>query len=244
MEQDLKFIVLNDHEECAVELRAMIQKFDGVKIVAEVSEPALLAQAVSQFPVDILFVNLDPHPEAILPLIGDVAKAHRNLVIFAASESSDGPLILKVMRLGVKEFLPKPMDESALGEAIHRVASHRVETVTQGKLITVLGTAGGVGATMLATNLGVELADDGEAKSELDISINEDDEDDHTVFVPRSADTQQQSAEDEIATKLDLAKAYVELGDKDSARGMLEEIIQEGNPQQKATAKELLQQVK
>ena len=93
-------------------------------------------------------------------------------------------------------------------------------------------------------DLGLELADDVEAKSELDIAIDEDDKDDHTVFVPRSVDTQQQSAEDEIATKLDLAKAYVELGDKDSARGMLEEIIQEGNPQQKATAKELLQQVK
>lgn len=158
MGQDLKFIVLNDCEKFALELRAMLQNFDGVKIVAEVDEPALLVQAVSQFPVDILFVNLDPNPETILPLIGEVSKAHQNLVIFASSESADGPLILKVMRLGVKEFLPKPVDKSALGEAINRVASHRVETAAQGKLITVLGTAGGVGTTMLATNLGVELA--------------------------------------------------------------------------------------
>ena len=32
------------------------------------------------------------------------------------------------------------------------------------------------------------------------------------------AQPEEQSAEDEIATKLDLAKAYVELGDKDSAK--------------------------
>ncbi|MEK7755822.1 MAG: hypothetical protein AAB385_01265, partial [Planctomycetota bacterium] len=158
MGQDLKFIVLNDHEEFALQLRTMLLKFEGVKIVAEVDEPALLTQAVGQFPVDVLLVNLDPNPEAILPLIGDVASANRNLVIFAASESSDGPLILKVMRLGVKEFLPKPIDEAALGEAINRITSHRVETVTQGKLITILGTAGGVGATTLSANLGVELA--------------------------------------------------------------------------------------
>jgi pilus assembly protein CpaE len=158
MGQDLKFIVLNDHEEFALQLRTMLLKFEGVKIVAEVDEPALLAQAVSQFPVDILLVNLDPNPEAVLPLIGDMASAHRDLAIFAASESSEGPLILKVMRLGVKEFLPKPIDETALGEAINRITSHRVETVTQGKLITILGTAGGVGATTLSTNLGVELA--------------------------------------------------------------------------------------
>ena len=75
-------------------------------------------------------------------------------------------------------------------------------------------------------------------------SEDEDEDEDHTVFVPRSSDAKEQSAEDEVATKLDLAKAYVELGDKDSARGLLEEIIQEGSAQQKATAKELLKQVK
>jgi len=78
-----------------------------------------------------------------------------------------------------------------------------------------------------------------------DIDMESEDEDgDHTVFVPRSSDAKEQSAEDEVATKLDLAKAYVELGDKDSARGLLEEIIQEGNAQQQATAKGLLKQVK
>ena len=158
MRQDLKFIVLNNHEAFALELRAMLLKFDGVKIVAEVDEPAQLATTLSQFPVDILFVNLDPNPEAVLPLIGDLASAHHNLAIFAASESSDGPLILKVMRLGVKEFFPKPIDEAAMAEALRRISSQRVETVTQGKLITILGTAGGVGATMLSANLGVELA--------------------------------------------------------------------------------------
>jgi pilus assembly protein CpaE len=158
MGQDLKFIVLNENEEFALQLRAMLLKFEGVKILAEVDEPALLAQAVGQFPVDILLVNLDPNPEAVLPIIGDVAGANRSLTIFAASECTDGPLILKVMRLGVKEFLPKPIDGEALGEAINRMASHRVASVTQGRLITVVGTAGGVGATMLAANLGVELA--------------------------------------------------------------------------------------
>jgi len=78
---------------------------------------------------------------------------------------------------------------------------------------------------------------------DLDFSIDEDDGDDQTVFVPRSADAQEQSGEDEIATKLDLAKAYVELGDKDSAKGILEEIISDGNEQQKKTAQELLKQV-
>lgn len=80
----------------------------------------------------------------------------------------------------------------------------------------------------------------------LDLEGDEDDEDDeeeHTVFVPRSSDSQEQSQEDEVATKLDLAKAYVELGDKDSAKGILEEIIADGNEEQQQQAQELLKQV-
>jgi pilus assembly protein FimV len=66
---------------------------------------------------------------------------------------------------------------------------------------------------------------------------------DATLFVPRSANTEEQSAEDEIATKLDLAKAYVELGDKDSAKSILEDIIAEGNDEQRQQAQEMMNQV-
>lgn len=72
---------------------------------------------------------------------------------------------------------------------------------------------------------------------------DDDDEGDHTVFVPRSKDTSEQSAEDENATKLDLAKAYVELGEKIKAKSILEEVIAEGNYSQRLQAKELMAQI-
>ncbi len=43
----------------------------------------------------------------------------------------------------------------------------------------------------------------------------------------------------EIATKLDLAKAYLEMGDKDAARGFIEEVLKEGNEAQRQQASEL-----
>lgn len=66
---------------------------------------------------------------------------------------------------------------------------------------------------------------------------------DHTVFVPRSGNGDDQSLEDELTTKLDLAKAYVELGDTDSARGILQEVIRDGTDAQKRQAGDLLQQI-
>ncbi|MFO7528834.1 MAG: FimV/HubP family polar landmark protein [Marinobacter sp.] len=45
---------------------------------------------------------------------------------------------------------------------------------------------------------------------------------------------------DEAATKLDLARAYIEMGDSDGARDILEEVTLEGDDAQKAEARDLL----
>ncbi len=45
---------------------------------------------------------------------------------------------------------------------------------------------------------------------------------------------------DEVGTKLDLARAYIEMGDREGAREILAEVIDEGNEQQKQEAQELL----
>jgi pilus assembly protein FimV len=48
---------------------------------------------------------------------------------------------------------------------------------------------------------------------------------------------------DEAATKMDLARAYIEMEDPDAARAILEEVMQEGNDEQRAAAKGLLGQI-
>lgn len=51
------------------------------------------------------------------------------------------------------------------------------------------------------------------------------------------------SSEDEVATKLDLIRAYIDMGDKDSARSILSEVVVEGNDDQQQEAQELLSQL-
>ncbi len=89
----------------------------------------------------------------------------------------------------------------------------------------------------------IGIGDDAVPEIELDMGAADEDDDDRTVLVPRSAGVDEQSADDEVATKLDLAKAYVELGDKDSAKSILDEVIADGNDTQKQQAQELLDQV-
>lgn len=51
------------------------------------------------------------------------------------------------------------------------------------------------------------------------------------------------SSLDEVATKLDLAKAYMDMGDYDGASSTLEEVLAEGSESQRQEAEELLDQI-
>jgi len=60
---------------------------------------------------------------------------------------------------------------------------------------------------------------------------------DATVMAPKpSGDPKWQ----EVATKLDLAKAYEEMGDKDGARELLKEVVKDGDAAQRGSAEQLL----
>jgi pilus assembly protein FimV len=50
-------------------------------------------------------------------------------------------------------------------------------------------------------------------------------------------------SEDEVSTKLDLAKAYIDMGDNDGAKSTLEEVMNEGDDDQKKEAQDLLSQI-
>jgi pilus assembly protein FimV len=44
----------------------------------------------------------------------------------------------------------------------------------------------------------------------------------------------------EVGTKLDLARAYIDMGDPEGARSILEEVLDEGDPNQRREAQGLI----
>ena len=67
--------------------------------------------------------------------------------------------------------------------------------------------------------------------------------DESTVLMPADGTVEVQSDSDEIDTKLNLAKAYIELGDNDGARSILDEVLRDGAGKQKAEAQTLIDQL-
>jgi pilus assembly protein FimV len=74
-----------------------------------------------------------------------------------------------------------------------------------------------------------------------DISLNLDDK--VNTLVSPVAEAKKDEKWHEVATKLDLARAYQEMGDAEGAREILGEVVRDGDDQQRESAQELMQQL-
>jgi pilus assembly protein CpaE len=73
------------------------------------------------------------------------------------SETIEASLIMEAMHLGVKDFLTLPLNHSKMVAAIERIAS-REGLDKRAKIINVIPTIGGCGATTVACNVAAALA--------------------------------------------------------------------------------------
>jgi pilus assembly protein FimV len=96
-------------------------------------------------------------------------------------------------------------------------------------------------------DLGLDYADTGIAANDLpeslEFSLDDQDEKPDALVVDEDATEGMLDSSDEVSTKLDLARAYIDMGDPDSARNILEEVLEEGNDEQKNEAENLFSKV-
>ncbi|MFQ5501102.1 MAG: CpaE family protein [Phycisphaerae bacterium] len=159
MARTVRTILYTANESAAPELRRAITSLPQLRIVAELDEASLLPQAVAQFPCDVIIADLDPNAAMVIECLRQLRETETNLPIFALSKQTEGDVVLSAMKAGVKEYLVKPLNVEELEQAISRIAASRSSAKQPGKLISVMGSSGGVGCTTIATNLAVELAD-------------------------------------------------------------------------------------
>jgi pilus assembly protein FimV len=88
-----------------------------------------------------------------------------------------------------------------------------------------------------AGRLAARAAEDSpDVEFELDLDLSSGEPDEAGFFL----DGDGMGSLDEVGTKLDLARAYIDMGDTEGARGILGEVLSEGNDTQQGEARELL----
>jgi pilus assembly protein CpaE len=124
---------------------------------------------------DVIVIDLDGEAEIALDLVENIG-ANSAATVMVYSESSDPELLVRCMRAGAREFLPVPFSADVVAEALVRAAARRPEARpnkrTNGKLYAFMGSKGGAGTTMLATNFAVALAkESGEKTLLIDLDL-------------------------------------------------------------------------
>lgn len=112
---------------------------------------------------DLVILELGEDLEADFSFIASLQQSGAIGEIYVTSADADPQMLLRALRAGVKEFFPQPIKQEDVAEALTRFKSARSENesrlpVKKGKIVTILGTKGGVGTTTIAVNLATSLA--------------------------------------------------------------------------------------
>ena len=105
---------------------------------------------------EIVLVGIDADTDAAVESIESMTREFPFLFLVAISGRSDAGLILRVMRAGAHEFLPRPLKEAELAAALQKIAKlrNRKDLPPEGgKIVTVFSSKGGNGATTVVANL-------------------------------------------------------------------------------------------
>lgn len=157
-----RLVLVDPTDASRQSLKRLLLGLDMVWLEAECSRYEFFSDVVAQTRPDIALVSLDADPEKALGLVAKVAQEVPECNILVVSSNTEGPIILRAMRSGAKEFLPSPVQledlVAALGRIRHGRGGKDAEQNAECMVIAVAGATGGVGTTSVAVNLGCELA--------------------------------------------------------------------------------------
>lgn len=111
---------------------------------------------------DMVLVDLDS--ESGPPQwLEDLTQALAQTAVLLCSHNRDPDFLIRAMQMGIREFLPLPLQKADLEAAVERlwVAKKRLRSAhsQQGRLLVITGHKGGVGSTTIAVNLAMALAE-------------------------------------------------------------------------------------
>jgi pilus assembly protein CpaE len=147
----------------SAQLLASLQQTGLAKSVKQWSIPAdKLPDSAESLP-DVVFLDLSRDPEPYFQFGAQLRRVRPaiKLVACSAAVPPNHQLLLEAMRCGVQDFLPKPADAASLKDMLTRFMQDldlAKDHSSLDRLIVVMGAKGGVGATTVAVNLGVQLA--------------------------------------------------------------------------------------
>ncbi len=160
MSNPIRIVICDPKETSREVLKKYLLGIDEVWLEADCSRYDSFQDVVEQTSPDVAVIDLDSNVDKAIGVVQAVKTAQPNCGIIVISNSTDGQIILRMIRAGAREFLNGPVRIEELVSALERVSesdSSRRRSKS-GSIIAVAGASGGVGTTSFAVNFSVALA--------------------------------------------------------------------------------------
>jgi pilus assembly protein CpaE len=169
----LRAVLVNSDAEARAATRRLLADIPAVTLVGEHSDLAeTLSHAAATRP-DLLVVDVDGHESpaaaSAVTAIDQLARKLPETAILATGHGASAELVIRVLRAGALEFLRRPVERVDLVAALEKLARFRGSAPARnpGRVTSVFAAKGGLGATTLAINLGVSVAERAQGKTLL-----------------------------------------------------------------------------
>lgn len=161
-----RVLALTSTSACEAQLKEVLSARKDVKfdiINAKLSEAEQVFKDKGTAPMFIWEIKPDQEAdiEELRKFVSSVHGASTNVVVTA--ENLNHTTMLRLLRAGAADFLPQPISVSELSEVLNRVSrhiqTHKVDPAQNGHVYSFIHASGGTGATTLAVNSAVLLAE-------------------------------------------------------------------------------------
>ena len=127
---------------------------------------AVSGAAAPEGAAELVVVVFSPNPERALTVVQDLRR-RVGTGILAVGPATDTKLVLRALREGASEYL----DQADLRTELSGALARRGSAEKMGRVIAVLGPSGGSGASILAANIAVALAQKHNGCTLLDLNL-------------------------------------------------------------------------
>ncbi len=169
----LRAVLVDSDAGARAATRRLLVDIPTVTLVGEYSglAEALLHAAATRPDLLVVEVDADESPAAspAVTAIEQLARKLPETAILATGHGVSAELVVRVLRAGALEFLRRPVERVDLVAALEKLARFRGSALPRnpGRITSVFAAKGGLGATTLAINLGVSMAERAEGKTLL-----------------------------------------------------------------------------